>query len=84
MFLWCEKLVLNIVRGKVMTNVFIGKSTIFEILFYWCRKFLQLPVQNEFTTRIQKWKSTGGMCFYERQYFIINIKCLFRHVGVGS
>ena len=52
MFLWCEKLVLNIVRGKVMTDVFIGKSTIFEILFYWCRKFLQLPVQNEFTTRI--------------------------------
>ena len=57
---------------------------IFEILFYRCRKFLKLRVQNVFTTRIQKWKSTGGMCFYERQYLIININCLFGHVGVRS
>ena len=49
----------------------------FEILFYRCRKFLQLCVQIELTTRIQKCKSTGRMCFYEKQYSVINIKCLF-------
>ena len=46
------------------------------------RKFLQLRVQNEFTNSIQKVKSTGGMCFYGKRYFIINIKfqrwCLFK------
>ena len=75
--MWREMLLLNITWGKVMTHVFIGKWTIFEILFYRGRKFLQVRVQNEFTTRIQKCKATGGMCFYEKQYFIINIKCLF-------
>ena len=79
--MWREKLLLEIAWGKVMTHIFIGKWKIFEILFYRCRKFLQLRVQNVFTTRIQKWKSTGGMCFYEKQYFIINMNCLF---GVGS
>ena len=46
----------------------------FEILFYRWRIFLLLQVQNELTTRIQKIKLTGGMCFYEKQYFIFNIK----------
>ena len=46
----------------------------FEILFYRWRICLQLRVPNEFTTRIQKIKSTGGMCFYKKQYFIFNIK----------
>jgi len=64
-----------------MTHVFIGEWKIFEILSYRCRKFLQLRVQNEFSTKIQKCKSTDGMCFYEKQYFIINIKFLF---GMGS
>ena len=44
----------------------------FEIFFYRWRIFLQLRVRNEFTTRIQKIKSTGGMCFYAKQYFIMN------------
>ena len=76
--MWREKLLLKIAWGKFMTHILIGKWKIFEILLYRCRKFLQLGVQNEFTTRIQKWKSTGGMCFYEKQYFIINIKCFLR------
>ena len=42
----------------------------FEILFYRWRIFLQLRIKNELTTIIKKIKSTGGMCFYEKQKFI--------------
>ena len=59
-----------ITQNRVITDMEHGTCKMFEILFYRWRIFLLLQVQIGLTTRIQKKKSTGGMCFYEKQYFI--------------